>query len=471
MKKKAISILLSLSLLAAGLTGCGGSGDPVSVQSVAMITGVSSAGLYDRYGGVVESGETVKVQKDDSMELKDINVEVGDTVTKGQTLFSYNTETLSLELEKKQLELEQLQNTITTKKSQIQSLEKEKQSVAASEQLEYTIQINQLQIDVKEAEYNVTAKQKEIDRSKATLANATVVAPVDGRIQAINKDNNQQGSDYNQGDSSTQAFITISQSGSLRIKGIINEQNAQSLSEGLSVIIRSRTDDTLTWNGTVTKIDWENPATNTNNNYYYDSGSSDEMSSSSKYPFYIELQGEDGLMLGQHVYIEPDLGQTTQAGLQLPEFYINDADTDAPWVWAANDKDKLEKRTVTLGAYDEALGSYEILDGLTLDDYIAAPEDGLKEGRKVVRYDENSIENGEGGEGIDDGAIGDGSVDDGMVDTGMLDGETDVVPQEDATADNSLPSDVTSSSSSVWPDDSIEPVTGMAPATQEGAVG
>ena len=195
------------------------------------------------------------------------------------------------------------------------------------------------------------------------------------------------------------------------------------------------------------------------------------MSSSSKYPFYIELQGEEGLMLGQHVYIEPDLGQTTQAGLQLPELYINDADTDAPWVWAANDKDKLEKRTVTLGAYDEALGSYEILDGLTLDDYIAAPEEGLKEGRKVVRYDENSIENGEGGEGIDDGAIDDGSVDDGVVDTGMLDGETDVVPQEDATADNSLPSDVTSSSSSVWPDDSIEPVTGMAPATQEGAVG
>ena len=47
--------------------------------------------------------------------------------------------------------------------------------------------------------------------------------------------------------------------------------------------------------------------------------------SSSTYPFYVNLDSSDGLMLGQHVYIEPDEGQDEQkAGLWLSEVYIVD---------------------------------------------------------------------------------------------------------------------------------------------------
>jgi HlyD family secretion protein len=46
---------------------------------------------------------------------------------------------------------------------------------------------------------------------------------------------------------------------------------------------------------------------------------------------------------------------------------------------------------VTLGAYDSDLDEYEILSGLTAEDYIAFPEDSLSEGMAVTYYDESSF--------------------------------------------------------------------------------
>ena len=104
----------------------------------------------------------------------------------------------------------------------------------------------------------------------------------------------------------------------------------------------------------------------------------------SKYPFYIELESADGLILGQHVYIELDNGQEqVKEGLWLYGSYIIQ-DEEKPYVWAANDKHQLEKRYIELGAYDEAMDEYEILSGLTADDYITWPMPGLYEGVTTV---------------------------------------------------------------------------------------
>lgn len=64
-----------------------------------------------------------------------------------------------------------------------------------------------------------------------------------------------------------------------------------------------------------------------------------------------------------------------------------DADTNEPYVWAANDKKKLEKRYITLGKHDDDLGEYEIIDGLTKKDSIAFPTDALKEGETTEEGD------------------------------------------------------------------------------------
>ncbi len=106
--------------------------------------------------------------------------------------------------------------------------------------------------------------------------------------------------------------------------------------------------------------------------------------SATKYPFYIELDSTEGLILGQHIYIEMDMGQTeAQEGIWLYEGYIV-MDESGSYVWADNGKQKLEKRTVELGEYNMDMGTYQILSGLSEEDYIAYPMAAFYEGVTTV---------------------------------------------------------------------------------------
>lgn len=197
------------------------------------------------------------------------------------------------------------------------------------------------------------------------------------------------------------------------------------------MIIRSRVDDS-TWTGTVTKIDLEHPDNGNNNDYYMSSGTT-----ATKYPFYISLDSTDGLMLGQHVYVEADYGQgDVKEGLWLDEYYIMQED-DGAYVWAENAKGYIEKRKIELGEYDENMMRYQILSGLTEDDYIAYPEDRVKEGMKVTHnYEDVVIDDTEDGGSIDDGSYDDGSSDDGSSDDGYIDGYTDDGILDDGSINN-----------------------------------
>ena len=394
MRNRATSVLLAAVCLAICLSGCA-SGQKIPVVSVSEILGIGPIGMNNRYAGVVEAGESVNVNKDASLEIAEVAVQAGDAVSKGQVLFSYETEALGIEVERMQLEIEQMNNAITTKKSQITTLEKEQKTADSANKLQYTLQIQQLQLDIKETEYKVTAKQKEIDRAKTRMADANVLSPVAGHVKEVNSNG-----ETNPQTGEPKPFIVITQEGDFRVRGTVNEQNAAEFSIDMPVIIRSRTDDSLMWRGTVSAVDWENPIQSSNMMY----GPVDEMTSSSKYPFYVRLQSDLGLMLGQHVYIEPDNGQMNAGeegtGFYLPSYFICDLDTDQPYVWAADSRDKLEKRVVTLGNYNIESDSYEIMEGLTLEDCIAYPDASCKVGAPV-RYPGEEVpeEEGESGEG------------------------------------------------------------------------
>ena len=57
-------------------------------------------------------------------------------------------------------------------------------------------------------------------------------------------------------------------------------------------------------------------------------------------------------MLGEHFYIEKDLGLTADGSMQLPSYYIMGADTEKPYVFA--DKNgKIERAYLTLGKYNK----------------------------------------------------------------------------------------------------------------------
>lgn len=153
--------------------------------------------------------------------------------------------------------------------------------------------------------------------------------------------------------------------------------------------------------------------------------SGDSQTSSSTYPFYVELGSSDGLMLGQHVYIEMDEGQEDKKeGLWLSEYYIVDAQTNSPYVWAADKDNRLEKRSVILGQYDEELGEYEIADGLTKKDLIAYPSGLLREGMKTTTNSEAAIDMNPVEDGMD-------AADEPLPDEMLPDGE---MPEEDMDA-------------------------------------
>ena len=81
------------------------------------------------------------------------------------------------------------------------------------------------------------------------------------------------------------------------------------ISEGQPVILRSRIDENQTWTGTIQKIDTENAEKgNSTSSYAGDSESGSQ--SSRSIPFYVSLDSSEGLMMGQHLYIELDEGQT-----------------------------------------------------------------------------------------------------------------------------------------------------------------
>ncbi len=375
-----LAVMMALSLVACGNKSQG----EASVQSVSMICGLGSGGLAERFAGVVSARSESKIEKDDNKVIAEILVKEGDAVTAGQVLFTYDAEQGQLTLEKAQLELEQLKAGLSSKETELEKLKKEEEKAAQADKLSYTLAIQECETAIREANYNIGLKEKELARTETSLENMEVTSPVDGKVTELNEE----GGFDNYGN--PLSFMTVLETGTYRVKGIINENNVFALSEGTPVLVRSRLDNAVTWDGYISMIDWENPEKQ-NNNYYY--GEMEESTSSSNYPFYVELENPDGLLLGQHVYIEPSYGSAgeSSSALNLPEYYISDAEGNA-WVWAENSKGKLEKRSVTLGSYDEMMGTWEVLSGLTAEDFIAFPEEGLKAGMACTEYDESVFE-------------------------------------------------------------------------------
>ena len=378
MKKTAI--LLALVMLFTTLTACGGDKGEASVQQVSMICGMGSAGLVDRFAGMVTPQGETNIKTNDGATVDQIKVKVGDEVIVGQALFTYDMAQTKLDLERGQLELEKLKNTLT-------SYEEQKKMIVGGDESSL-LDVREVDVLILQAQYDISVKEKEIEKLSTTLKNVTVTSPVAGVVQTINE--NGAFDDFG----NPLPFMTIVETGGYRIKGYINENNAGSLYEGMEVLLRSRVDDTV-WHGTVSEIDWNNPEQNSNNYGYMD----EDTAMSSKYPFFVALDSSSGLLLGQHVYIEPDYGQDAVEdanAIHMPSWYICDAESN-PYVWAQGSNGKLEKRNVTLGAYDEMMDTYVIESGLSADDYIAFPDDTLVAGMTCVTYDEGNF----AGDGMD----------------------------------------------------------------------
>ena len=375
MKMKQNVIALGAALIL-GLTGCGGQ-PQVNVEQAGMLT--TAATSSDKFAGVVVSENVVEIDRDAEKQIEELYVSVGDEVRINEKLFEYDTDTLSLTVDKQELELDKLEQQIkdlTTQKKNLENQIKKEKDKSVKATLE--LQLRSVSADLTQATYDKNALQTEIKYNKSMLTNAAVRSPIKGTIRSINE--------------SGSPYITIQQAGSYQVKGVLNELSLNAgIMEGVGVTILSRTDPTVFWTGVVSLVDYNSADSNEYDEMYgggYDTG----MSTSTSYPFYISLDNTNGLLLGQHVYIQISAAALSDELLRIPEGYIMDVTMDEEtWlttgtVWGV-DMETLElvKTTVTLGEYDPTYGTYVILDGITAESYLADPAaDGVKEGASVT---------------------------------------------------------------------------------------
>ena len=384
MKMKKTVIALGAALIL-GLTGCGGQ-TQINVEQAGMLA--SAATSADKFAGMVVSENVVEIERDTEKQIQELYVAAGDTVRVNEKLFEYDTDTLSLTIDKQQLELDKLTQQIkdlTTQKTNVEKQIKTEKAKKKKDQnadllVSLDIQLRSVNADLTTANYEKKTKQAEMNYNKDMLKNAVVRSPIKGTVRSVNEN----GSPY----------ITIQQAGAFQVKGMLGELSLGSgIMEGVSVTILSRTDPTASWTGTVSLVDYNNAGTEEQDNMF---GGGDAMSTSTSYPFYITLDSTEGLLLGQHVYIQISAAAVGDDLLRIPEHYVMDVLMDEEtWtttgtVWGVDpETNKLVKVPVTLGEYDPTYGTYVILEGITAESYLANPTDpGVKEGAEVYLRDE-----------------------------------------------------------------------------------
>lgn len=432
---------------------------PVYVASVASITG-TGADTDPRYSGLVEPQQVTKVEKDETRTVAEVLVAEGDEVQVGTPLFRYDTDEIQLSIRQAELELEGIANQITSLKDQKKDLEAEKAKASKDEQYSYTVSIQSVEFSIKQQEIERSTKQSEIEKLKSSAENNQVLSEVEGTIQQINLTPKTDANGQNL------PFMSILSSGDFRIKGTVTEQNINSIYEGQQVTIRSRVDSDSMWTGTIDSINYE-PVQDNQNMYY----GGDQGEQSSKYNFYVMLSDLEGLILGQHVYIEPALGTGAQerTGLWLPAMYIvtdkepsedSGASGTVGYVWARDEDERLEKRQILLGQYDQGEDMYEIVSGLETKDYIAMPNDDLVPGGPTTTdaSTQTGTDDMMGGE-VDPGAMGDGAGGDLF----LPEGGAEPLEGEEGTADGGDTSDTAALPEDGVPtdyEDGLEPASG-----------
>lgn len=373
--KKAIKVILIILVIAAVLGAAaffilpnllGGSGFDDNIAYVSEVGSLNGTVGFtsNRFSAVVESQEIVNVDRDDDKKVKEVYVKEGDLVKKGDKLFEYDVEDMQFQLDQCRLDRDQAQSEIKSYNDQLTTLQKEYSTASRNQRLSLDNQMESIRLEIKKSEYNRDTQDKMIAKLENSIKNAVVKSSVDGIVRTVD-------------DPTADAYITITSSGDYRVKASISEEHIQQFFVDEDITIRSRSDEKLTWSGKVVSIDTAKPIIN--------NGMS-SLETTTKYPVYISLDSNDGLLIGQHVTVEAAVdgsGSDDSTKIYLDDYYICDADS-SPYVWVDNGG-VLAKRTVELGEYDSELFRYEIKSGLENSDYIAFPEDRFTEGMATAK--------------------------------------------------------------------------------------
>lgn len=357
-----------------------GDSSEVYVMPLSEIMGANSSYSTNVFMGVVEGQESTSLTKSSERELDKVFVAEGDVVNVGTPLFSYKTDKLTadntqlnFDIERANLQIKEYTDNIAKNQAELAKIKTDTEEDKNNKE-RLNNEINGWNTDIAIAQNNIAQTEAKIEENNKKINNSTVSSTVAGVITKIADDTNPYTTDG--------SFITILASKEMRVKGQINEQNVWAINVDEPVTLRSRVDKNQTWHGTISKIDTESKQDQSNNSY----GGNSAEGSSTKYPFYVTLDDSEGLMMGQHLYIE--LGQTDAEemdfsdGTYIYDYYISYDDEGNPFVWTSKGG-KLVKQSVELGDYYDEQMVYSV-SGIDGDTEIAYPMEDFTDGMKTV---------------------------------------------------------------------------------------
>ena len=388
MKKKrkgritVVVIVLVLLLLGGGAYwfyrhSFGGEESAAYVQSVAAVTGMGGVGMKAQYNGVVEAKNVIEVNPSANMTVKECYVSAGSKVNEGDPLFCYDVDDLKLSHTQILIDITGAENGLRTNRDQLESLEKRLKKAKEKDRYAIELEIQTVELEIRKAEFDLRDKRQKADEMQKLIDASKVFSPVSGTVRSV-RDNSGSDDPFGFGGDDSNAYITIIAGSDFCVKGTVNEQTVYTLYVGMPVLLRSRVNDDV-FRGTIYRVDTDAVAKD-QSGVYYDGGMGER---ASKYAFYVEPESIEGLMIGQHVIIDLNAEQTQSTALMLPAAFLIEENGNY-YVWAANANDRIEKRRVEIGAFDEMTESYEILSGLTAKDRIAFPDETVHAGMRAT---------------------------------------------------------------------------------------
>ena len=388
MKKKrkgritVVVIVLVLLLLGGGAYwfyrhSFGGEESAAYVQSVAAVTGMGGVGMKAQYNGVVEAKNVIEVNPSANMTVKECYVSAGSKVNEGDPLFCYDVDDLKLSHTQILIDITGAENGLRTNRDQLESLEKRLKKAKEKDRYAIELEIQTVELEIRKAEFDLRDKRQKADEMQKLIDASKVFSPVSGTVRSV-RDNSGSDDPFGFGGDDSNAYITIIAGSDFCVKGTVNEQTVYTLYVGMPVLLRSRVNDDV-FRGTIYRVDTDAVAKD-QSGIYYDGGMGER---ASKYAFYVEPESIEGLMIGQHVIIDLNAEQTQSTALMLPAAFLIEENGNY-YVWAANANDRIEKRRVEIGAFDEMTESYEILSGLTAKDRIAFPDETVHAGMRAT---------------------------------------------------------------------------------------
>lgn len=229
----------------------------------------------------VEKSENVTSEV--SGDVKNLSVKVGDTVTKGQTLFKVTNDDLDVSVSKAYASLLQAQQTVSdseydlTQSQKNQTETNDNANSSDDQKTEAAQKVAKANVALEVAKVNLTSAQSSYNTAKKTATKRTVTASIGGTVTEVNiADGDTIGSGSSSsasssssgsssststatsaGTSSSSAAIVITDLSSLKASISLNEVDAASVAVGQSVTMTFDAIDDLSLTGKIESIGLE----------------------------------------------------------------------------------------------------------------------------------------------------------------------------------------------------------------------